>query len=87
VNPKIRLWIARVVLLAALAVGLGAGAPEAAMARGMYARPTDGSGGDAVLVAIGVVLTIAIAVALVRWRSPESKRTKKKGRTAGMAGR
>jgi len=87
VNPKIRLWIAWVVLPAAVAGGLGAGAPQAAMARGVYTRPTDGSGGDAVLVAIGVVLTIAIAVALVRWRLAEAKRTKKKSPAAGMAGR
>ena len=75
VNPKIRLWIARVVLPAALAVGLGAGAPQAAMARGMYAYKADGGGDAAVLVVVGVVLTlIAIAVALGRWRSPNAKR-------------
>jgi len=82
VNPKIRLWIARVVLPAALAVGLGAGAPQAAMARGMYAYSADG-GGDHVFVVVGVALTlIAIAVALVRWRSPGAERTTKVSRAA-----
>jgi len=78
VNAGIRLCIARALLPAALAVGLGAAAPQAAMAAGISAHPADGGGEAAVLVVAGMVLAlIAVTVALVRWRSPEAKRTKK----------